>query len=125
VHLLNVYLKNPQLIKLYWYSKVINNFEDYLGELEWLNCYIFPQILNICLNINLIMAFKTLTIKESVYKKLVLMKKEKESFSDLFERLSNSNLEVLKKMRGCNTYENKEDMLKELYEKRKQKRYGY
>ena len=125
MHLLNVYLKNPQLIKLYWYSKVINNFEDYLGELEWLNCYIFPQILNICLNINLIMAFKTLTIKESVYKKLVLMKKEKESFSDLFERLSNSNLEVLKKMRGCNTYENKEDMLKELYEKRKQKRYGY
>jgi predicted CopG family antitoxin len=71
------------------------------------------------------MAFKTLTIKEKVYKKLVLMKRKDESFSDLFERLSNSNLEVLKKMRGCNTYENKEDMLKELYEKRKQKRYGY
>ena len=70
------------------------------------------------------MAFKTLTIKESVYKKLLLMKKEDESFSELFERLSNSNLEVLKKMRGCNTYENKKEMLREIYEKRKEKRYG-
>ncbi len=70
------------------------------------------------------MTFKTLTIKESVYKKLLLMKRKNESFSDLFERLSNSNLEVLKKMRGCNTYENKDKMLKEIYEKRKEKRYG-
>ena len=68
------------------------------------------------------MAFKTLTIKESVYKKLLLMKKQNESFSDLFERLSDKNLEVLKKMRGCNTYENKEEMLKNIYEKRKEKR---
>jgi predicted CopG family antitoxin len=70
------------------------------------------------------MGFKTLTIKESIYKKLLLMKRKDESFSDLFERLSNSNLEVLKKMRGCNTYENKEEMLQEIYEKRKEKRYG-
>jgi len=70
------------------------------------------------------MAFKTLTIKESVYKKLLLMKKKDESFSELFERLSNSNLEVLKKMRGCNTYEKKEEMLREIYEKRKERRYG-
>jgi len=70
------------------------------------------------------MAFKTLTIKESVYKKLLLMKRKDESFSELFERLSNSNLEVLKKMRGCNTYENKEEMLREIYDKRKEKRYG-
>jgi len=70
------------------------------------------------------MAFKTLTIKESVYKKLLLMKKKDESFSELFERLSNSNLEVLKKMRGINTYENKKEMLREIYEKRKEKRYG-
>jgi len=69
------------------------------------------------------MAFKTLTIKESVYKKLLLMKKKDESFSELFERLSNSNLEVLKKMRGINTYENKKEMLREIYEKRKEKRY--
>jgi len=70
------------------------------------------------------MGFKTLTIKESVYKKLLTMKRKDESFSDLFERLSDSNLEILKKMRGCNTYEDKEKMLKEIYEKRKEKRYG-
>ncbi len=70
------------------------------------------------------MAFKTLTIKESVYKKLLLMKKKDESFSELFERLSNSNLEVLKKMRGCNTYEKKDEMLREIDEKRKERRYG-
>ena len=70
------------------------------------------------------MAFKTLTIKESVYKKLLLLKRKNESFSELFERLSNSNLEVLKNMRGCNTYEKKEEMLREIYEKRKERRYG-
>ena len=70
------------------------------------------------------MGFKTLTIKESAYKKLLLMKRKDESFSDLFERLSKSNIEVLKKMRGCNTYEDKEKMLEEIYEKRKEKRYG-
>ena len=69
------------------------------------------------------MAFKTLTIKESVYKKLLLMKKKNESFSDLFERLSNSNIEVLKKLRGCHVYEDKEEFLKEIYDKRKEKRF--
>ena len=89
-----------------------------------MKCNILPKILNICLNINIIMGFKTLTIKESVYRKLLLMKKENESFSDLFERMSNANLKVLRKMRGCNTYENKDEMLKDIYEKRKEKRYG-
>jgi len=70
------------------------------------------------------MSFKTLTIKKSIYEKLLSMKRKNESFSDLFERLSRSNLEILKKMRGCNTYEDKEEMLKEIYEKRKEKRYG-
>ncbi len=70
------------------------------------------------------MAFKTLTIKESVYKKLLLIKRKNESFSDLFERLSKSNIEILKKMRGYNTYEDKEKLLNEIYEKRKEKRYG-
>lgn len=70
------------------------------------------------------MGFKTLTIKDSVYKKLLLMKKENESFSDLFERLSDTNIKALRKMRGCNTYENKEKMLRDIYEKRKEKRYG-
>jgi len=89
-----------------------------------LKCNNLPKLLNMCLNINIIMAFKTLTIKESVYKKLLLMKRKNESFSDLFERLSESNLEVLKKMRGCNTYENKKEMLRDIYNKRKEKRYG-
>ena len=70
------------------------------------------------------MGFKTLTIKDNVYKKLLLMKKENESFSDLFERLSKTNIKALRKMRGCITYENKEEMLKDIYEKRKEKRYG-
>jgi len=70
------------------------------------------------------MGFKTLTIKESVYKKLLLMKKDSESFSDLFERLSYTNIKVLRKMRGCNTYTNKEEILRDIYEKRKEKRYG-
>ena len=87
-------------------------------------CNYIPKILNICLNINIIMGFKTLTIKESVYKKLLLMKKKDESFSDLFERLSNKNIKALKKMRGCNTYEEKEKLINDIYEKRKEKRYG-
>jgi len=88
-----------------------------------LKCNYLPKILNICLNINTNMGFKTLTIKESVYKKLLLMKEKNESFSDLFERLSNSNIEVLKKLRGCHIYKDKEEFLKEIYEKRKEKRY--
>jgi len=70
------------------------------------------------------MGFKTLTIKENIYKKLLLMKKDDESFSDLFERLSNNNLNALRKMRGCNTYENKDELIKDIYKKRKEKRYG-
>lgn len=80
--------------------------------------------LNICLNICLIMSFKTITIKKSIYEKLLAIKKENESFSDLFERLSNNNVAALKKLRGCTTFENKEEILKDIYKKRKEKRYG-
>ena len=82
------------------------------------------KILNICLNICLIMSFKTLTIKKSAYEKLLAIKRENESFSELFERLSNNNIAALKKLRGCTTFENKEEMLKEIYKKRKEKRFG-
>ena len=81
-------------------------------------------ILNICLNICLTMSFKTLTIKERVYQKLLGMKKENESFSDLFERLSNKNIDTLRKLRGTIEFKNKQSMLKDLYIKRKEKRYG-
>ena len=70
------------------------------------------------------MSFKTLTIKESVYQKLLGMKKENESFSDLFERLSNRNIEILKKVRGSVEFKNKEILLRDIYKKRKEKRYG-
>lgn len=82
------------------------------------------KILNICLNICLIMSFKTLTIKKSVYEKLLGMKKENESFSDLFERLSRKNIDILKSARGSIEFKNKELLLRDIYEKRKEKRYG-
>ena len=46
---------------------------------------------------------KTITIKETVFKRLTLEKKEDESFSDLFDRLLDnqvSGVEVLRKLRG-------------------------
>jgi predicted CopG family antitoxin len=70
------------------------------------------------------MSFKTLTIKKSVYQKLLGMKKQNESFSDLFERLSNRNIDTLKKIRGTIEFKNKEALLKDLNKKRKEKRYG-
>lgn len=70
------------------------------------------------------MAFKTLTIKKSVYQKLLAMKKESESFSELFDRLSKKNIDILKKLRGVVEFENKELMIKEIYKKREEKRYG-
>jgi len=55
-----------------------------------------------CLNINITMSFKTITIKKNVYEKLLTLKKKDESFSALFERLSNKNIDALRKLRGCN-----------------------
>ncbi len=68
------------------------------------------------------MSFKTITIKNSVYKKLLLLKQKDESFSDLFERLSNKNIAVLQNLRGSNSFENKDEMLKDIYRKRREKR---
>jgi len=51
---------------------------------------------------------KTITIKESVFNKLILQKKEDESFSDLFERLLNNpvqGIETLAKLRGYKEFE--------------------
>lgn len=68
------------------------------------------------------MSFKTITIKKGIYEKLLAIKKEDESFSELFERLSNNNVAALKKLRGCTTFENKDEILKDIYKKRKEKR---
>jgi len=59
---------------------------------------------------------KTITIRDEVYKKLVKIKKEDESFSELFERLVEgmNPLETLMKLRGCVEFRNKEKMLSEI-----------
>jgi predicted CopG family antitoxin len=69
------------------------------------------------------MSFKTLTIKAHVYEKLLAMKRENESFSDLFERLSKNNVATLRKLRGCTEFNNKEQMLKDIEKKRNERRY--
>jgi predicted CopG family antitoxin len=51
---------------------------------------------------------KTITIKESVFNKLILQKKEDESFSDLFERLLDNHvqgIETLTKLRCYKEFE--------------------
>jgi len=80
--------------------------------------------LNICLNICLTMSFKTLTIKTNIYEKLLALKRENESFSDLFERLSKNNVATLRKLRGCTEFKNKDKMLKDIEKKRNERRYG-
>jgi predicted CopG family antitoxin len=75
------------------------------------------------LNVCLIMSFKTLTIKTSVYQKLLAIKLDNESFSDLFERLSKNNIATLQKLRGCTEFDNKDQMLRDMKNKRNEKRY--
>ena len=55
-----------------------------------------------CLNINHALV-KTITIKENVFHRLTSQKRKDESFSDLFERLLDSqvtDIEILRKLRG-------------------------
>ena len=67
---------------------------------------------------------KTLSIRDDVYRKLLKVKREGESFSDLFERLAEgtSPIEALKKLRGCIVFKDKEKMLSELYAMRAERR---
>ncbi len=67
---------------------------------------------------------KTITIRDEVYKKLLRIKREGESFSDLFERLveSTDSIETLKRLRGCVEFSNKEKMLSEIYGGRAERR---
>ena len=68
------------------------------------------------------MTFKTLTIKKDVYDRLLTMKQKDESFSELFDRLSRRNVDALKKIRGSLKIKDKEKMIEDIYEKRKEKR---
>jgi predicted CopG family antitoxin len=63
---------------------------------------------------------KRITIKEGVYKDLIKVKKNNESFSDLFERLvkAATPLDVLGRIRGSVEFKAKNKMLSEIRAKR-------
>lgn len=67
---------------------------------------------------------KTITIRDEVYKKLLAVKKEKESFSELFERLTEGKnpLEILTRLRGTVEFKEKEKMLSEIHAARAEHR---
>ena len=67
---------------------------------------------------------KTITIRDEVYEKLLKVKRESESFSELFERLVEGMdpLKTLKKLRGCVEFKDKEKMLSEIYVRREERR---
>ena len=69
---------------------------------------------------------KTITIRDEVYRKLLSVKRKDESFSELFDRLSDGKapLETLKKLRATVEFANgeKEEMLSELRSKRAERR---
>ena len=58
------------------------------------------QNLNISLNINIHMVVKTVTITEGSYNKLKRLKRENESFSELFNRIADERLNVASRFRG-------------------------
>ncbi len=67
---------------------------------------------------------KTITIRDEVYRKLLAIKREDESFSDLFERLAEGGdpRETLRRLRGCIEFTDKEGMLSEIYGAREERR---
>jgi len=69
------------------------------------------------------MTFKTITIREDTYRKLLAVKREDESFSDLFDRLVSGSVGTLKALRGSVEFEAKDEMLREMRKKREEVRY--
>jgi len=67
---------------------------------------------------------KTLTIRDEVYDKLITIKREGESFSELFERLAEGSnpIEILKVLRGSVEFTDKESLLAELHASRAERR---
>jgi predicted CopG family antitoxin len=67
---------------------------------------------------------KTITIRDEIYKKLLTLKKENESFSELFDRLAENKdpKETLTKLRARVEFTNKEAMLTEIYSSRAEQR---
>ncbi len=68
---------------------------------------------------------KTLTIRDEVYNKLLMIKREDESFSDLFLRLSEEQdtMQLLESLRGTVDIPDTEQFLSEVRVKRAEKRY--
>jgi len=67
---------------------------------------------------------KTITIRDDVYNKLLRVKREDESFSELFERLVEgmNPLETLIRIRGCVEFKEKDKMLSEINALRAERR---
>ncbi|UJG44468.1 MAG: antitoxin VapB family protein [Candidatus Heimdallarchaeum endolithica] len=66
------------------------------------------------------MATKTISIKEKVYKKLVAMKRENESFSQLLNHLVNEQISnaTLEKLRGIMEFEDSTSLIKKIEKRR-------
>jgi predicted CopG family antitoxin len=67
---------------------------------------------------------KTITIREEVYNKLSEIKREHESFSQLFERLVKDRdpLDVLTELRGRVEFKEKKNMISQIYDSRAERR---
>ena len=69
---------------------------------------------------------KTITIRDEVYRKLVTVKRKGESFSELFDRLAESqdSRQILTKLRASVEFEKeeKEQILSEISKKRAERR---
>jgi len=67
---------------------------------------------------------KTITIRDEVYKKLLSVKKKDESFSELFERLTegSGSVEILRRLRGTVEFRDKDKLLAEINAKRAERR---
>ncbi len=70
------------------------------------------------------MMVKTITIRDVVYDKLAAVKGENESFSELLERLVEGAdpVETLAALRGSVEFRDKEKLLKEIGDMRKERR---
>lgn len=70
------------------------------------------------------MMVRTITIRDEVYKKLLAVKREDESFSELLNRLVEgvNPVDMLLKLRGCVEFIDKEKILSEIYMLRAERR---
>ena len=72
----------------------------------------------------MLIVVKTITIRDEVYKKLLSVKRENESFSELLDKLVEGadSLETLKSLRGCVEFKDKDRMILEIYASRAERR---